>query len=154
MSSMKKCVLLLVFLLVANCFSAQNTIVISKRALKVYVIDANADTLKVFRCACGKNYGNKRRVGDSRTPEGVFKVASIENSKYWRYKGRANVYGPYFIRLNTPGWRGIGIHGTNAPSTIGRRCTKGCVRLKNSDINQLVKYVDVGTEVRVLKDKK
>lgn len=149
---MRKYLLLLTFLLVAGCLSAQNKIVVSKRALKVYVINAQSDTLCTFRCACGKNRGNKRAKGDYRTPEGVFKVASIENSKYWKYKGIPHVYGPYFIRLKTPKWKGIGIHGTNSPKCIGTRCTKGCIRLRNKDLLQLVKYVKVGTEVRILSD--
>ena len=145
---------MLVFVIAVSCLPAQNTIVISKQKLKVYVIDYKSDTVCTFRCACGKRLGNKRRVDDYRTPEGVFNVASIENSKYWRYKGKSHVYGPYFIRLRTPGWKGIGIHGTNAPKTIGTRCTKGCIRLRNEDITQLVKYVNVGTKVRILKDNK
>jgi lipoprotein-anchoring transpeptidase ErfK/SrfK len=150
---MKQHLLLLSFLFVVGCLSAQNTVVISKKSLNVYVISNQSDTLCTFRCACGKNKGNKRCNGDYRTPEGVFQVASIENSKYWRYKGGArNVYGPYFIRLKVPKWKGIGIHGTNAPKTIGTRCTKGCIRLKNKDILQLVQYVDVGTKVHILSD--
>lgn len=135
------------------CLSAQNTVVISKKALKVYVVNNQSDTIYTFRCACGKNKGNKRYNGDCRTPEGSFRVASIENSKYWRTKGGArNVYGPYFIRLKVPKWKGIGIHGTNAPKTIGTRCTKGCIRLRNKDIVQLVQYVDVGTKVHIMSD--
>ena len=140
-------------MLAVCCLSAQNTVVISKKALKVCVISNQSDTLCTFRCACGKNKGNKRYNGDCRTPEGNFHVASIENSKYWRTKGGArNVYGPYFIRLKVPKWKGIGIHGTNAPKTIGTRCTKGCIRLRNKDIVQLVQYVDVGTKVHIMSD--
>jgi lipoprotein-anchoring transpeptidase ErfK/SrfK len=150
---MRRYLLIAFFMFAVSCLAAQNTIVVSKKSLRVYVISADSDTLQVFRCACGKNLGNKRRQGDCRTPEGVFTVASIENSKYWRNKGTSSVYGPYFIRLATPGWKGIGIHGTNAPKTIGTRCTKGCIRLRNKDIIQLVKYIDVGTEVHILKDR-
>lgn len=150
---MKKHLLILAFLFAVCCLSAQNTVVISKKALKVYVVNNQSDTICTFRCACGKNKGNKRYNGDCRTPEGVFRVASIENSKYWRTKGGArNVYGPYFIRLKVPKWKGIGIHGTNAPKTIGTRCTKGCIRLRNKDIVQLVQYVDVGTKVHITSD--
>lgn len=150
---MKKHLLILAFLFAVCCLSAQNTVVISKKSLKVYVISNQSDTLCTFRCACGKNKGNKRYNGDCRTPEGSFRVASIENSKYWRTKGGArNVYGPYFIRLKVPKWKGIGIHGTNAPKTIGTRCTKGCIRLRNKDIVQLVQYVDVGTKVHIMSD--
>ena len=144
---------MLICLFAAGCLSAQSTIVISKQSLKLYVIDLDSDTLCTFSCACGKNRGDKRYLGDYRTPEGVFTIASIENSKYWRYKGGVrNVYGPYFIRLNTGNWKGIGIHGTNAPRTIGTRCTKGCIRLRNKDLLQLIEQIDLGTEVHILSD--
>ncbi len=60
-------------------------------------------------------------------------------------------YGSHFIRLKTPGHRGIGIHGTHDPASIGTRATEGCVRLNNSDLLELVKkYVYVGMPVVIL----
>lgn len=152
MKELRTYLLLLTLLSGIGCACAQNMVVVNKKELKVYVIGAQADTLCSFPCACGKMLGNKRSLGDYCTPEGVFTVAAVENSKYWKYKGIPHVYGPYFIRLNTYKWDGIGIHGTNSPKSIGTRCTKGCIRLNNRDIVQLVKYVDVGTPVRVMGD--
>ena len=40
---------------------------------------------------------------------------------------------------------GYGIHGTNAPETIGRSVSHGCVRLRNEDIEKLYEMVPVGT---------
>jgi lipoprotein-anchoring transpeptidase ErfK/SrfK len=42
------------------------------------------------------------------------------------------------------------IHGTNAPSTIGRRATAGCIRMANEDVIDLYDRVKVGTKVVVL----
>jgi hypothetical protein len=44
---------------------------------------------------------------------------------------------------------GYGIHGTNAPETIGRSVSHGCVRLRNEDIEQLYDMVPVGTPVYI-----
>jgi hypothetical protein len=44
---------------------------------------------------------------------------------------------------------GYGIHGTNAPETIGRSVSHGCVRLKNEDIEKLYDMVPVGTPVYI-----
>lgn len=44
---------------------------------------------------------------------------------------------------------GYGIHGTNAPETIGRAVSHGCVRLRNEDIEQLFALVPVGTPVYI-----
>ena len=44
---------------------------------------------------------------------------------------------------------GYGIHGTNAPETIGRSVSHGCVRLRNEDIEQLYDMVPLGTPVYI-----
>jgi lipoprotein-anchoring transpeptidase ErfK/SrfK len=45
------------------------------------------------------------------------------------------------------------IHGTNQPSTIGTFVSSGCIRLLNSDIEDLFSRVQVGTRVVVLPGK-
>jgi len=42
------------------------------------------------------------------------------------------------------------IHGTNAPDTIGKRVSSGCIRLTNEDVSDLYSRVNVGTKVIVL----
>jgi hypothetical protein len=42
------------------------------------------------------------------------------------------------------------IHGTNAPSTIGRQVSSGCIRMLNEDVIDLYARVNVGTKVVVL----
>jgi len=42
------------------------------------------------------------------------------------------------------------IHGTNAPGSIGRFVSHGCIRMYNSDIMDLYNRVSVGTQVVVL----
>ncbi len=44
---------------------------------------------------------------------------------------------------------GYGIHGTNAPESIGRAVSHGCVRLRNEDIEKLFDMVAVGTPVYI-----
>jgi lipoprotein-anchoring transpeptidase ErfK/SrfK len=44
------------------------------------------------------------------------------------------------------------IHGTNQPSTIGKFVSSGCIRLLNSDIEDLYNRVQVGSRVVVLPD--
>lgn len=41
------------------------------------------------------------------------------------------------------------IHGTDAPSTIGKAVSKGCVRMLNADVADLYNRVPVGTTVTV-----
>src|SRR5689334_10395308 len=42
------------------------------------------------------------------------------------------------------------IHGTNAPSTIGKQVSSGCIRLKNEDVIDLYSRVQIGAKVIVL----
>jgi lipoprotein-anchoring transpeptidase ErfK/SrfK len=42
------------------------------------------------------------------------------------------------------------IHGTNAPSTIGRHVSSGCIRLANEDVIDLYNRVQIGAKVIVL----
>ena len=42
------------------------------------------------------------------------------------------------------------IHGTNAPSTIGKFVSSGCIRLTNDDVQDLAHRVQIGTRVVVL----
>ncbi|MDA9433248.1 L,D-transpeptidase [Bradyrhizobium sp. CCBAU 51627] len=42
------------------------------------------------------------------------------------------------------------IHGTNAPDTIGKHVSSGCIRLTNDDVTDLYSRVSVGTKVIVL----
>ena len=131
-------------------------IVVDKPNLKLYVIENNDTLFKGPICA-GRNRGDKRAEDDGRTPEGTFKITHIHNATDWLYhanNGRwiPHVYGPWFLRLDAKGWRGIGIHGTSAPGQIGQRRSKGCIRLKNEDIRKVHDLAFVGMEVRVLPD--
>jgi lipoprotein-anchoring transpeptidase ErfK/SrfK len=63
-------------------------------------------------------------------------------------KGYINgAYGPYFIRLNVLGQKGIGIHGTHLDSSMGSRASEGCIRMRNEDIEKLIKRIKSTTIV-------
>jgi len=44
---------------------------------------------------------------------------------------------------------GYALHGTNAPNTIGRSVSHGCVRLRNEDIETLYRMIPVGAAVYI-----
>jgi lipoprotein-anchoring transpeptidase ErfK/SrfK len=46
--------------------------------------------------------------------------------------------------------RYIYLHGTPDSTPLGRPGSKGCVRMRNSDLIELFDLVSVGTEVRVV----
>ena len=131
-------------------------IVIDKQTMTLQLYDIKGQRLMKVGIACGKNFGNKQRPGDLRTPEGVFSVEAIQDASSWTHdfkdgKGEiAGAYGHWFIRLRCPGHSGIGIHGTHDPSSIGTRCTEGCVRLLNENLDLLKEKVYPGMVVIIL----
>jgi lipoprotein-anchoring transpeptidase ErfK/SrfK len=134
-------------------------ILISKEEMTLSVYDYRGEKRLEFPVSCGKNTGNKDTIGDMRTPEGVFHIADIQNSSRWSHDfGDGNgkiegAYGPYFIRLLIPGHSGIGIHGTHDDNSIGVRATEGCIRLKNGNLEKLVKQVKAGDVVVITPSK-
>lgn len=92
----------------------------------------------------------------SPTPMGTFYVHSKQkNPDWWAPGGKLiragdpkNELGRAWIALEGPSLphaRGIGIHGTNAPETVGTRCSNGCVRLKDEHVDELYWWVRTGS---------
>jgi len=61
--------------------------------------------------------------------------------------GPGNPLGARAMYLGSTQYR---IHGTNAPDTIGKRVSSGCIRMLNDDVVDLYEHVNVGTKVVVL----
>jgi L,D-transpeptidase catalytic domain len=66
------------------------------------------------------------------------------------------LYGPWAFGTSAysglsdwPGGGVIGIHGTNQPSLIPGRPSHGCVRVRNPDIERLVRLMPIGTPIRI-----
>lgn len=137
--------------------SAEKFVIVNKVLGKLFVKDGNDVVMEAPVCL-GRGIGQKTRKGDHKTPEGVFKIVSVESSSGWTEdfkdgKGpRKGAYGPWFFRLNTPQSTHIGIHGTCFPESMGGRESDGCVRLRNEDLEQLKTHVGVGTQVLITRD--
>ena len=130
------------------------SLVVTKSAYRITLLD-NGNPIKEYNCAVGRNPGQKTKTGDARTPEGTFKVESINPSSDWvSDEDGKGAYGPWFITLDTRElskgeWNGIGISGTNKPEGLGRASSAGSVRVRNSDIEEIKKFVKVGTVVTI-----
>jgi lipoprotein-anchoring transpeptidase ErfK/SrfK len=102
--------------------------------------------------------------GQIPTPIGEWKVRGVAKFPSFRYDekmlnrgergknfyilkpGPNNPVGVIWIALNK---RGIGIHGTDEPDTIGKVASHGCIRLANWDIVRLAGRVKAGVAVEV-----
>ena len=134
-------------------------IVISKEELTLFLYNYKGKVLDKYPISCGKNMGNKKNIGDMKTPEGIFTVCDIQKADHWTHDfgdGKGEIkgaFGPFFIRLLTPGHQGIGIHGTHDANTIGSRATDGCIRMRNDDLTKLIKKVKIGDVVVITPSK-
>ena len=158
---MKKVTSILLALLLGAALSAAEpekySLLVDKGAFTLSVLDASGKALMTFPVATGENPGNKRRSGDCKTPEGTFLVTWVQNTRgvlydYHDGNGKVEAYGPWFIHLETPGFKSIGIHGTcpERDDRIGTRDSKGCVRLHNEDLLKILPYVSKGTRVTII----
>lgn len=99
----------------------------------------------------------------SETPEGTFTIRNRIEKPTWvvppaigREKpelsptvapGPENPLGEYWLGLSAAGY---GIHGTIEPFGVGRRVSRGCLRLYPEDIRDLFHRVQIGTPVRII----
>ncbi len=115
--------------------------VLVDKSQNLLTLKSGEEVVKVYRCSTGE-----RGV----TPSGTFKIASRMVDPVW--KGIVapgdpeNPLGTRWLGFDLPQY---GIHGTNQPETIGQPVTKGCVRLANSDAEELYTLLPEGTPVTV-----
>lgn len=91
------------------------------------------------------------------TPMGRFRVENMQVDPIWRHPitkaivppGAANPLGTRWIGFWIDGEYQIGLHGTNEPELVGTAVSHGCIRMLNSDIEQLYDRVGEGTPVLV-----
>lgn len=95
-----------------------------------------------------------------KTPTGELVIKDkIPNPPWWRSDGKQipfgdtnNVLGTRWMSLkyadDSP-LSGYGIHGTWQPETIGQQASAGCIRLLNSDVEELFTLVPEGTPVTI-----
>jgi lipoprotein-anchoring transpeptidase ErfK/SrfK len=131
---------------------------IDKNRLRLYLCKGADTVVRDYPIAIGRGEGKKKSRTDLITPVGVFKIwRVIEDAtnlvydpKWFGEPGepQKGAYGAKLISFYNP-WE-IAIHGTNAPGSIGRRVTHGCVRLHNRDIVELSKYIKPGMKLWII----
>jgi hypothetical protein len=88
----------------------------------------------------------------SPSPTGEFQIVNrVANPTYYRPgtvipSGKGNPVGTRWVGLSR---KGYGIHGTNAPRSVGHAASHGCIRLRNRDIEKLFTMVQVGDVVQI-----
>lgn len=111
------------------------------------IVHQDGSFVKSYKVGLGK---------DGSTPLGTFKVQNKEKNPTY--------YGPPGIGVikaddpqNPLGERWIdigdsyGIHGTIDPDSIGKNESRGCVRMLNSDVEEVYDFLIIGSEVRIVR---
>ena len=121
----------------------QARIVISIPDRKLVLFDGDR-VVKTYDVAVGKP--------STPTPEGEFRIINhVPNPTYYGpgvviAPGINNPLGTRWMGLST---KGYGIHGTNAPSSIGKAASHGCIRMRQQDLEELFDLVNVGVIVEL-----
>lgn len=101
---------------------------------KLSIIDRkDGITLKSFPIATGKT--------NSPTPLGSF---IITEKAHW-----GEGFGSRWMGLNVP-WGTYGIHGTNKPGSIGSNLSAGCIRMRDSDVEEVYELVRESSAVVII----
>ncbi len=108
------------------------------------VLYLNDKRVKRYRVATGKN---------SSTPVGQFKIVNKLTDPTWYHAGAIvppdspdNTLGTRWMGFD---YEGYGIHGTTEPDSIGKQASAGCVRMRNTEVEELYAIVPVGTQVSI-----
>jgi L,D-transpeptidase ErfK/SrfK len=119
-------------------------IVVSIPDRKLAVLEDDR-VVKIYQTAVG--------APKSPSPVGSFTIVTQIPEPTWYTKGRivppgkANPLGTRWLGLSK---KGYGIHGTNAPGSIGRNASHGCIRMRNRDVEELFEMVAAGDAVELL----
>lgn len=107
-------------------------------------LKTDEEIIKTYIVSTGKN---------NSTPIGNFKISNKLLNPTWFKAGAVvpagspeNILGTRWLGFDLPGY---GIHGT-VDSQLGKQVTEGCVRMSNSDVEELFTIVPVGTEVTIV----
>jgi hypothetical protein len=133
---------------------ADPSILINKGTNQLALFE-NGYLLDVFPVATGRE--------PQFTPEGNWRVVLKSVYPSWRHPDGGplipggvpeNPLGPRWLGINALGTSGstYGVHGNNAPASIGTYVSLGCVRMHNEDVIWLYERIPVGTEVDIVNE--
>lgn len=124
--------------------TAKYSILIDK-SQNILMLKGGDEVLKTYTVSTGAN---------NSTPSGTYKIVNKLIDPTW-YKAGAivppgspeNILGSRWIGIDLPGY---GIHGTTDETSLGKYITKGCIRMRNQDIEELYSITPLKTEVIII----
>jgi lipoprotein-anchoring transpeptidase ErfK/SrfK len=122
----------------------ERTLLVSIADRKLAVIE-NGTVKKVYPVAVGKR--------SAPSPTGTFLIVDRVTDPGYYHASRVVPPGPHNplgTRWMGLSEKGYGIHGTNAPKSIGHAASHGCIRMTRPDLEELFSQVRVGDAVVIL----
>jgi L,D-transpeptidase ErfK/SrfK len=126
-----------------DAFAGEKRIVVSIPDRKLVLLDGTR-VVKIYDVAVGK--------ASTPSPAGQFQIVNRVPNPTWYAPGkivgpgRQNPLGTRWMGLSA---KGYGIHGTNAPRSIGKAASHGCIRMRKHDLEELFELVNVGVPVEL-----
>jgi lipoprotein-anchoring transpeptidase ErfK/SrfK len=132
---------------------APGTIIIDTPHTYLYYVLGNGKAMR-YGIGVGREgftwSGVKNVVRKAEWPDWYPPAAMIKRQPYLPRVTLGGPGNPLGARAMYIGGTEYRIHGTNAPSTIGKQVSSGCIRLTNEDVIDLYSRVQVGAKVIVL----
>lgn len=141
---------------------AGNDKILIKKSENLMQIYKNGFLHKEYKVALGRNpYGHKRKEGDYKTPEGVYRITRKNKKSIFRKSLTLSYPNSHDVnaakeRGHNPGGN-IAIHGIGARGFSNwfqglhwkKNWTKGCIAVTDRQIDEIFKLVSVGTLVEI-----
>jgi hypothetical protein len=124
--------------------ATKRVIVVSLEDRKLALVEDGKVT-KIYPVAVGKP--------STPSPVGTFTIERRVANPVYHHDGKTvepgpgNPVGTRWMGLSI---RGYGIHGTNAPKSIGKAASHGCIRMAKPDLEELFALVQVGDTVELI----
>ncbi|MDO6685609.1 MULTISPECIES: L,D-transpeptidase family protein [unclassified Agarivorans] len=154
-----KLFIFLLLLLPNIVFSAVDLVKVEKSKNRMYLLE-KGQVVKEYHVAFGANpKGHKQQEGDEKTPEGVYQLDyKKENSSFYRamhvsYPNKQDKANATKLGVSPGGF--IMVHGQRnwlswlAPVTQHFNWTNGCIALTNSEMDEFMELVNVGTNIQI-----
>lgn len=146
-------------LFVLPTFAGVDLIKVDKSDRKMYLLSAG-EIVKEYDIALGANpEGHKQQECDEKTPEGDYTLDyKKENSSFYRamhisYPNKTDVSNAGKMGVSPGGF--IMVHGQRnwlswlAPISQRFNWTNGCIALTNSEMDEFMELVNVGTKIKI-----
>jgi lipoprotein-anchoring transpeptidase ErfK/SrfK len=119
--------------------------IVVDKSQNILILKSDEEVIKTYVVSTGIN---------NSTPVGTFKIVNKLKNPTWFKAGAVvpagspqNVLGSRWLGFDLAKY---GIHGTTDPQSLGKQVTQGCIRMANSEVEELYAIVPEGTEVTIV----